>query len=361
MLHSDQEWREKSVRKMDFEEKLIRDIRAGNRVSLERGLLIISGLQTETEIETYSQKLDRIYVEFIERLTAKSPLSLSSTRNHLPRTMAEWLFEHLWNTKPRRCNSNFLLTDIIDAQLSPDVNQKVGSCVGLTSLYTVLGLREGLNLTILVSGSHIINRLRIDSAHFCNIDNTDPLGFDCSINEEEFLEYPPIKLVANVLNSRGMALERVDDLEKAREDYEKAIEVNPDYANAYNNRGNIRAKQKKYAEATADYNRAIYLDGQFIEAYCNRGMAKENLGDFAGAVEDFSKAIGLDAKYGDAYWRRGSLRERLGDYPGALADYDRVLAIDPESANKVMNFRNRAATLQKAAQRSSVKQSTSKQ
>jgi tetratricopeptide (TPR) repeat protein len=337
---------------MDLEEKLIRDIQAENRLSLERGLLIISGLQTEREIETYSQKLDRIYEGFIERLTAKNPLSLSSTRNHLTRTMAEWLFEHLWNTKPRRCNSNFLLTDVIDAHLSSYVNQKVGSCVGLTSLYTVLGLREGLNLTILVSGSHLLNRLRIDSAHSCNIDNTDPLGFDCSINEEEFREYPPIKLVANVLNSRGMAWERVDDLEKAREDYDKAIEVNPDYANAYNNRGNIKAKQKKYAEATTDYNRAIYLNGRFSEAYCNRGMARENLGDFAGAVKDFDRAIELAPKYSDAYFRRGNVRERLGDYNGALLDYDRVLAIDPESENKVMNFRDHAATLQKARQRS---------
>jgi regulator of sirC expression with transglutaminase-like and TPR domain len=337
---------------MDFEEQLIRDIRAGNSVSLERGLLIISGLQREREIETYSQKLDRIYEGFIERLKEMSPLSLSSTRNHLPRSMAEWLFEHLWNTKPRRCNSNFLLTEVIDAQLSSDVNQRVGSCVGLTSLYTVLGLREGLNLTILVSGSHMLNRLTIDSTDFCNIDNTDPLGFACSINEKEFLEYPPIKLVANVLNSRGMACERVDDLKKAREDYEKAIAVNPDYANAYNNRGNIKAKQKRYAEAMADYNRAIDSNGQFTEAYCNRGMARENLGDLAGALEDFDRAIELAPKYSDAYFRRGNVRELLGDYNGALKDYDRMLTINPESENKIMKFRNRAATLKKAAQRS---------
>jgi hypothetical protein len=46
---------------MDFEEKLIQDLRAGKSVFLERGLLIISGLKTEGEIETYTQKLDQIY------------------------------------------------------------------------------------------------------------------------------------------------------------------------------------------------------------------------------------------------------------------------------------------------------------
>ena len=337
---------------MHLEEKVVQEIKAGNSVSLERTLLIISGLQTAGEIETYSQKLDQLYNGFIERLTTKSPLSLSSTRKHMKRTMAKWLFEHLWNTKPRRCNTNYLLTDVIDAQLNPDIDQKVGSCVGLTSLYTVLGLREGLNLTILVSDSHILNRLRIDSTDCCDIDNTDPLGFDCSIKEEEFMEYPPIKLAANVLNSRGMAWERADNLEKAREDYEKAIAVNPDYVNAYNNRGNIKSKQKDYDGAMADYNRAINLNGQLVEAHFNRGIARENLGDLSGAIEDFNRAIELDSEYGDAYFRRGNLRERLGDYPGALSDFDRVLAIDPESQNNLMKFRERAATLlKKAAQK----------
>jgi hypothetical protein len=337
---------------MDLEEQLIQDIRAGETVSLERGLLIISGLNTEAEIETYIQKLDQIYNGLIERLASKSPLSPESTRKYLTRSMAKWLFEYLWNTKPRRCNSNYLLTDVIDAQLNPDIHQKVGSCVGLTSLYTVLGLREGLELTILVSDSHVVNRLRVGDT-IDIIDNTDPQGFGCSIKEEEFLEYPPVKLMANVLNSRGMEKERAENLSEAKEDYEKAIEINPDYANAYNNRGNVKSKQGDYFGAVKDYNRAIELSSHFVEAHCNRGMAKENLADFSGALEDFDRAIELDSDYGDAYFRRGHVKESLGDYAGAISDYDKVLEIDPESANMVMKFRDRVAILQKATQKSS--------
>ena len=338
---------------MDLEEQLIQDIKAGTTVSLERGLLIISGLNTEEEIQTYKQKLNQIHNGFIQRLASKSPLGLSSTRNYMRTSMAKWLFEYLWNTKPRRCNSNFLLKDVIDAQLSPDIHQKVGSCVGLTSLYTVLGLREGLNLTILVSGSHVVNRLIIDRANSLHIDNTDSLGFDCQIKEEDFLEYSPVNLIANVLNSRGMAWERAGNLEKAREDYEKAIEINPHYANAYNNRGNIKSKQKDYDGAVTDYNRAIGLDGLFVEAHFNRGIAKENIGNLTGAIEDFNRAIGLNSEYGDAYFRRGNVKERLGDYNGALLDYNRVLEIDPESENKVMKFRDRVVTLEKGRKKSS--------
>jgi tetratricopeptide (TPR) repeat protein len=337
---------------MDLEEKLVQNIRAGETISLERGLLIISGLNTEGEIETYTQKLDQIYNGFVERIRSKSPLSPASTRKYMTRSMAKWLFEYLWNTKPRRCNSNYLLTDVIDAQLNPDIHQKVGSCVGLTSLYTVLGLREGLYLTILVSDSHVVNRLRVDDT-IDTIDNTDPQGFDCSIKEEEFLEHPPVKLMANVLNSRGMEKERAENLSEAKEDYEKAVEINPNYANAYNNSGNIKSRQGDYVGAVKDYNRAIELSSQFIEAHCNRGMAKENLADFSGALADFDRATELDSDYGDAYFRRGHVKERLGDYAGAISDYDRVLEIDPESANKVMKFRERAAISQKARQKTS--------
>ena len=334
---------------MDLEKKLIQDIKAGNNVSLERGLLTISGLKTEGEIRTYTQKLDQIYDGFIEKLTKKSPVSLATLREYMSASLAQSLFEYLWNTKPRRCDGNFLLTDVIDAQLDPDVNRKVGSCVGLTALFTVLGLRESLNLTILVSDSHMVNRLRVDDTLY-NVDNTDPLGFDYDLEEKGFLEYPSILLLANVLNSRGMAQEMLENFEQAKADYNKAIEINPEYANAYNNRGNIEANQADYKGAIKDYNRAIELNSQFVEAYCNRGIAKENLGDHHEALADFDRAIELNSEYIDGYLRRGILKQDSGDYTGAIRDFDRVIEIEPESKDRIMSYKERAERLQKSAE-----------
>ena len=332
-----------------LEEKLIQDVKDGRDVSLERGLLIISGLKTEGEIETYTQKLDQIYNGFIEKLTSKSPVSLSTLRDYMAASMAKSLFEYLWNTKPKRCDGNFLLTDVIDAQLDPDVHRKVGSCVGLTALFTVLGLREGLNLTILVSDSHIVNRLRVDDTIY-NVDNTDSLGFDYSIDEKDFLEYPSIMILANVLNSRGMDQEGLENFEQAEADYNKAIEINPEYANAYNNRGNIKAKQADYNGAIEDYNRAIELNSQFVEAYCNRGIAKESLGDHYEALEDFDRAIELNSEYIDGYLRRGILKQDSGDYAGAIRDFDRAIEVEPESKDRIVGYKERAERLQKSAE-----------
>jgi len=321
-----------------LEDEFIQDTKAGKTVSLERGLLIISGLKTEGEIDEYICKLDQIHHGFMEKVKSKSPLSLSTLRKYMAGSRAKLLFEYLWNTKPKRCNSNFLLADVIDAQLNSDINQKVGSCVGLTSLYTVLGIREGLSLTILVSDSHILNRLRVDG-NIYNIDNTDPLGFGCVFNDENFFEYPTIDLLASVLNSRGIAQERLDNLERAEEDYNAAVEVNPKYANAYNNLGNIKFKSGDCFGAIKDYSKAIQLNSAFVEAHCNRGIAKESLEDYRGALEDYDKAIVINSDYVDAYCRRGLLKQTLADYHGAEVDFDKVIELNPDSRERMMKWK----------------------
>jgi tetratricopeptide (TPR) repeat protein len=331
----------------NLESKLIQDVTSGQTVSLERGLLIASGLSTELEIDKYVFKLEQIHQGFVEKLKMQSPLALSETRKFLTIFQAKLLFEHLWNTKPRRCNDKFLLTEVIDAQLNPDIDCKVGSCVGLTSLYTVIGLRENLNLTVMVSDNHLINRLTVDDIA-TNIDNTDPLGFDCDIEEKEFTECPPVNLLANVLNSRGMLHERLGSFDRAEKDYGKAIAINPEYSKAYNNRGNMKSKRIDYAGAISDYNRAIELRGRFVEAYCNRGMAKENLGDYLGSIKDFDKAVELNPAYSDGYFRRALVRQRLGDYAGALMDFDQVIELDPESRDTVARFKVRRTPVQKS-------------
>lgn len=289
----------------DLEEKLIEDIKAGKDISLERGLLIVSGLKTEEEIRKYTQKLNHVHNGFIEKLKSKNPISISTLRKYMPISRAKLLFEYLWNTKPMRCNGNFLLTDVIDAQLNPDINHKVGTCIGLTSLYTVLGLIEGLNLTILVNNNHILNRLKVDEIIY-NIENTDPFGFNYDLGDKFFVEQPLINLLAIVLNSRGMVQEILENLDGAIKDYDKAIKLNP----------------------------------EFVEAYCNRGIAKVAVGVYAGAIKDFDKAIEINPKYVDAYDSRGIAKERLSDLEGAMKDHDAAIKLYPEVRVQTWRFRH---------------------
>ena len=72
-----------------------------------------------------------------------------------------------------------------------------------------------------------------------------------------------------------MAHEDLGQLDQALADYNKAIEISPDYADAYNNRGEVYRKKNMIPQATADYRKATQLDKNFAEAYYNMGLMHE--------------------------------------------------------------------------------------
>jgi tetratricopeptide (TPR) repeat protein len=286
----------------DLEQAILRDIWDGAPVSLERALLVLSGLETEEEINFYHRKLDDIFDRFISKCGDARASGPSNPPLYLYRSIAKCLFEYLWNSKPRRFGEYFLLADVVDAQLDSDLHRRVGTCVGLTSLYSVLGLRAGLKLSLLTGLDHLLNRLWV-GPQAIGIDNTDPQGFDCC-NGEGFRDLPLVSLIANVLNSRGMKNESEGRLAAAKADYGKAILTNPEYANARNNRGNMRFLEGDMEGAMADYSEAIRLEPSFREAYCNRGIAEQILGRNDEARRDYNRAMNTGSGYTDA-------RERL--------------------------------------------------
>jgi tetratricopeptide (TPR) repeat protein len=280
------------------EETMLRDIGEGRPVSLERALLVLAGLQTDEEVQSYQHKIDEIWARFLRKCDHQCFSDQSRPPLYLHRPIAKCLFEYLWSSKPKRFGESFLLSDIVDAQLDSDVHHPVGTCVGLTSLYSVLGLRAGLSLSLMVTLDHLLSRVRVGQQTL-NIDHTDPQGFDCP-NGKEWCEFPLLSLAANVLNSRGLRNERRGNFVAAKADYQKAILLNPAYASAYNNRGNMRFRDKDMRGAIADYTEAIRLHPGFCEAYCNRGMARHRLGCYDGARQDYNMAVSMNSEYNDA-------------------------------------------------------------
>jgi len=282
----------------DPEATILRDTKGGKPVSLERALLVLSGLKTDAEIRSYQNKIDDIFGRFLNKCGPKIPCDPSRPPSYLQRSIAQGLFDYLWNSKPRRFGEHFLLADVVDAQLHPDGHRSVGTCVGLTSLYSVLGLRAGIDLSLLVTLDHLLSRLRV-GPQTIDLDHTDPQGFGCR-NREGFREFPLPTLIANVLNSRGLRSEHKGALLAAKADYQKALWVNPEYANAFNNRGNMRFWEEDIVGAVADYTEAIRLHPGFCEAYCNRGMANHRLGRYEEARQDQNRAMSLNSEYRDA-------------------------------------------------------------
>ena len=74
---------------------------------------------------------------------------------------------------------------------------------------------------------------------------------------------------------RGRVKQSPPDFEGALEAYNRAIELDPEYARAYNNRGTVYSRMypPDHARALKDYTRAIELDPDFPDVYNNRGNA----------------------------------------------------------------------------------------
>jgi tetratricopeptide (TPR) repeat protein len=127
-----------------------------------------------------------------------------------------------------------------------------------------------------------------------------------------------------VLNNRGVAYLNLRELDEALEDFEAAIELEPEYAEAYANRGRIRLDREDYELAIEDLDRAIEIAESLTEAYGNRGLAYQYLGDDEQALADFTQAIEIDNNP-QAYYNRAALQYTLGRFDEAYADYNLVL------------------------------------
>jgi tetratricopeptide (TPR) repeat protein len=77
---------------------------------------------------------------------------------------------------------------------------------------------------------------------------------------------------AALFNDRGALREELGGYDQAIDNYEKAIELNPNYALAFSNRCSAQYK-KDYQIAINDCGRAIQLDQSGVSAYLVRGDA----------------------------------------------------------------------------------------
>ncbi len=130
--------------------------------------------------------------------------------------------------------------------------------------------------------------------------------------------------------NRGEARAGLRDFAGAENDFDRALELDPQSSLAWANRGAARIKRGDFKGAMSDLEQAVLLNPAYGDAYLNRGTARVSLGDVQGALQDFTKAVTLQPGSVKALTNRGFAKLILGDPKGALADCDRALALAPE-------------------------------
>jgi tetratricopeptide (TPR) repeat protein len=135
--------------------------------------------------------------------------------------------------------------------------------------------------------------------------------------------------IENAYNSRGKLFAGEKRNVEAFNDFNKAIELNPNYFQAYYNRAILFMNEKRIDEALIDFNKTIQLNPNYFLAYNNRGLLFMNEKRIDEALNDFNKIIELNPNYFQAYNNRGLLfmNEKRNDE--ALNDFNKAIQLNP--------------------------------
>ncbi|MBQ9688401.1 tetratricopeptide repeat protein [bacterium] len=132
-------------------------------------------------------------------------------------------------------------------------------------------------------------------------------------------------------HDRGLAKHRLERYFEAIQDFDKAIELNPNNASAYVNRGLAKSLLGHHSEGINDIDKAIELDPNNASAYYFRGATNLRLLQPFLVIKDLDKAIELDPNKADYYVARGAAKLMLKQSTEAMKDVDKAISLDPNN------------------------------
>jgi tetratricopeptide (TPR) repeat protein len=101
---------------------------------------------------------------------------------------------------------------------------------------------------------------------------------------------------AVIWNKLGMAYHHLFAVDEARRDYERALQLRPNYPEALNNMGAIYYARRNYRKSIHYYRKAISFDPKSAPIYSNLGTAWFARGKVTEGIEAYRTAFALDPK-----------------------------------------------------------------
>lgn len=136
-----------------------------------------------------------------------------------------------------------------------------------------------------------------------------------------------------------------NDLNKALDYFQKAVEINPDFAEAYHNLGIVYYELGNHGNAITELEKAVGLNSNYEKAYYSLALIYYENNDFDNAIINLLKVIELNPENSNAnfdlavaYVDRFREKESSGsintgdleDLKAASAYYLKVVELDPD-------------------------------
>lgn len=110
------------------------------------------------------------------------------------------------------------------------------------------------------------------------------------------------------------------NLEAAMQQYQKCLELKPDYLMARYNLGVVYLEQEQWEEAMIELEQVIATDPNHAEAYNNLGIISQHQHRLTQAIEYYQKAIAIRYQFPDAHFNLGMALLQMGEYTQGFAE-----------------------------------------
>ena len=196
---------------------------------------------------------------------------------------------------------------------SPVVNMR-GQVIGVATLQAAEG--QSLNFAV---PSERISQLKINE-----LQTFSSLNAETQKNK---------RAAAQSLYSQGLGILSRDDFARAVVYFEKAVEIDPNYAEAWYQAGFCYGMLGRHADALRASKQAAKLRPDWAETYVNIGASSFALKEYKGAAEAYRLATRFDAGNADAHYALGLSLNKLGRADEEILAYKRAIALKPDLAN----------------------------
>jgi tetratricopeptide (TPR) repeat protein len=128
----------------------------------------------------------------------------------------------------------------------------------------------------------------------------------------------------------GKTLEARGQIDAAGEHYLAALRIKPNSSVAHNNLGVVLYKKGQFSEAIDHFMQALQIRQSYEEAYFNLGMVLARQGKTDEAISRFYQAIRLNPDYAEAQSNLGSMYLNKGDADKAIFHSNEALRLNPK-------------------------------
>jgi tetratricopeptide (TPR) repeat protein len=139
---------------------------------------------------------------------------------------------------------------------------------------------------------------------------------------------------------RAVAFSRAAKFDRAIEDYNRTLALEPYHYQAYVGRGEVFLNTGRLSEAAADFETAVALKPSDYQYHDKLGLIYGNSGRLEKAIESFTRSTTLNPKNPTAFLNLGYSYFLNGEPDRALENYNRAIEMDQTLAKAYLNRGN---------------------